>query len=430
MLRVALGGSHIPGVVRPGFTRSWSVLVVDDMYEACNAESMTVETSPDSDGTVVVDIEQHGSARRMVITVKRDVPMWFSSFELSLTASVAGRIVLPLTLGPIAIAQTLSRPLTVASWSRKIAITSILRMVDGSANSLDAPTHRIFEAQAASSTIASATWDPGVVLAAHVASAWADGTLMAEEHTRDAAAHHIRCVELGCGVDIAGLALAAAARETDARVALTDGSRDACALARQNARQNGLSAVVRTEELIWGCDVSAVCSAVGGRPNLILAADIIYRHETFGPLVRTLAALCDASRSASEPPPVVLLAYRPRVDDAHFWHLLLEEFSLETIMPSTRHRPKDTPTGVHRAPAACDPLSDPLSATSTASGTRIYRLHRRSCREPSACRICRGRGLLAPHVGAPAASSSKLREVCSLAREQPRRREVSSVGSQ
>ena len=54
-----------------------------------------------------------------------------------------------------------------------------------------------------------------------------------------------------------------------ARVALTDGSPDACALARHNAQQNGLSTRVSAEELTWGGDVKAACAAIGGSPNLM-----------------------------------------------------------------------------------------------------------------------------------------------------------------
>ena len=163
------------------------------------------------------------------------------------------------------------------------------------------PKLRVHEAQASTSTIASATWDPGVLLAAYLSHTWHAGTLLrslgdAEEvgvasgggglvaatggltasadgsiangllHDGAHDGAPLRCVELGCGVGIAGLALAAAAAGR-VRLALTDGDASACALAKRNATANGLGGCATTHELRWGGSVTEVCEAMGGRSD-------------------------------------------------------------------------------------------------------------------------------------------------------------------
>ena len=328
------------------------------------------------------------------------------------------------------------------------------------------------EAQASTSTIASATWDPGVLLAAYLSHTWHAGTLLrslgdaeevgvasggvglvaatgglkasadgsiADGLLRDGAP--LRCVELGCGVGIAGLALAAAAAGR-VRLALTDGDANAVALAKRNATVNGLGGCATTHELRWGGSVTEVCEAMGGRPHVILMADVIYRHETFRPLVQTLASLCDApsspnsgtnTRRTERGAPLVLLAYRPRVDDGHFWHLLREEFAVEALQaPEALRSPDAASASASATAAATAPARHSITAgnggakgggngavSARGSGgrgggsddaeaglsptvqTRIFRLRRRAVRVPTSCRDCCLRAAVHARMGIP-----------------------------
>jgi len=334
----------------------------------------------------------------------------------------------------------------------------------------------VHEAQASTSTIASATWDPGVLLAAYLSHTWHAGTLLrslgdAEEvgvasgggglvaatggltasadgsiangllHDGAHDGAPLRCVELGCGVGIAGLALAAAAAGR-VRLALTDGDASACALAKRNATANGLGGCATTHELRWGGSVTEVCEAMGGRPHVILMADVIYRHETFRPLVQTLASLCDApsspnsgtnTRRTERGAPLVLLAYRPRVDDGHFWHLLREEFAVEALQAPEALRSPDAASASASATAtATAPARHSITAgnggakgggngavSARGSGgrgggsddaeaglsptvqTRIFRLRRRAVRVPTSCRDCCLRAAVHARMGIP-----------------------------
>ena len=384
LCRVALCGSSCPAVVRPGFSRSWGILAVDDMYSSLTPDTLEVAIRPSSaEGCILAEIVD---GARLSLKVQIHTPPWLSNFEIDLRCAISGRIVLPLTVGPISVATTLPRPLPVAAWSREIAL-SLGRLT------CELPTLRVFEAQGAYSTIASATWDPGVLLAAYIAHAWTNRSLFRRQHEYCSAP--VRCVELGSGVGIAGLALAAAAPCT--RVALTDGAPAAVELAKRNVRENGLGTSAVASELAWGSDIADVCSMIGGPPNLVLAADVIYRHETFAPLVRSLAALCDAGRGdagsdGDAEPAEALLSYRPRVDDAHFWHLLLEEFSVAAVMaPQALGRSGPLEPGVCELASAtgeCGTDTGGGAAPSSTQQTRIYRLHRRAKRVPTTCRVC------------------------------------------
>ena len=278
LLRVVLCGSSIPAAVRPGFSRSWGILAVDDMYASVTPDSIEVRVLlPDGsrelvDGTVMAEIE---GGDRLSIRVSLQAPSWLT-FEVELLAKQRGRVVLPLTVGPIEVVHTLPRPLLGAQWSRQIALSLGCAAVASDMDDVGSrPKLRVHEAQASTSTIASATWDPGVLLAAYLSHTWHAGTLLrslgdaeevgvasggvglvaatgglkasadgsiADGLLRDGAP--LRCVELGCGVGIAGLALAAAAAGR-VRLALTDGDANAVALAKRNATANALEAVRR-----------------------------------------------------------------------------------------------------------------------------------------------------------------------------------------
>ena len=473
LLRVVLCGSSIPAAVRPGFSRSWGILAVDDMYASVTPDSIEVRVLlPDGsrelvDGTVMAEIE---GGDRLSIRVSLQAPSWLT-FEVELLAKQRGRVVLPLTVGPIEVVHTLPRPLLGAQWSRQIALSLGCAAVASDMDDVGSrPKLRVHEAQASTSTIASATWDPGVLLAAYLSHTWHAGTLLrslgdAEEVgvasggvglvaatgglkanadgsianglLRDGAP--LRCVELGCGVGIAGLALAAAAAGR-VRLALTDGDANAVALAKRNATVNGLGGCATTHELRWGGSVTEVCEAMGGRPHVILMADVIYRHETFRPLVQTIAGLCDApsspnsgtgTRRTERGAPLVLLSYRPRVDDGHFWHLLREEFAVEALQAPEALRGPDaasasataTATASARRAVTADNGGAKVGGNGAVSArgsggrggggddaeagllptaqTRIFRLRRRAVRVPTNCRDCCLRAAVHARMGIP-----------------------------
>lgn len=473
LLRVVLCGSSIPAAVRPGFSRSWGILAVDDMYASVTPDSIEVRVLlPDGsrelvDGTVMAEIE---GGDRLSIRVSLQAPSWLT-FEVELLAKQRGRVVLPLTVGPIEVVHTLPRPLLGAQWSRQIALSLGCAAAASDMDDVGSrPKLRVHEAQASTSTIASATWDPGVLLAAYLSHTWHAGTLLrslgdaeevgvasggvglvaatgglkasadgsiADGLLRDGAP--LRCVELGCGVGIAGLALAAAAAGR-VRLALTDGDANAVALAKRNATVNGLGGCATTHELRWGGSVTEVCEAMGGRPHVILMADVIYRHETFRPLVQTIAGLCDApsspnsgtgTRRTERGAPLVLLSYRPRVDDGHFWHLLREEFAVEALQAPEALRGPDaasasataTATASARRAVTADNGGAKVGGNGAVSArgsggrggggddaeagllptaqTRIFRLRRRAVRVPTSCRDCCLRAAVHARMGIP-----------------------------
>ena len=473
LLRVVLCGSSIPAAVRPGFSRSWGILAVDDMYASVTPDSIEVRVLlPDGsrelvDGTVMAEIE---GGDRLSIRVSLQAPSWLT-FEVELLAKQRGRVVLPLTVGPIEVVHTLPRPLLGAQWSRQIALSLGCAAAASDMDDVGSrPKLRVHEAQASTSTIASATWDPGVLLAAYLSHTWHAGTLLrslgdaeevgvasggvglvaatgglkasadgsiADGLLRDGAP--LRCVELGCGVGIAGLALAAAAAGR-VRLALTDGDANAVALAKRNATVNGLGGCATTHELRWGGSVTEVCEAMGGRPHVILMADVIYRHETFRPLVQTIAGLCDApsspnsgtgTRRTERGAPLVLLSYRPRVDDGHFWHLLREEFAVEALQAPEALRGPDaasasataTATASARRAVTADNGGAKVGGNGAVSArgsggrgggdddaeagllptaqTRNFRLRRRAVRVPTNCRDCCLRAAVHARMGIP-----------------------------
>uniref|UniRef100_A0A7S2ILR8 Calmodulin-lysine N-methyltransferase n=1 Tax=Haptolina brevifila TaxID=156173 RepID=A0A7S2ILR8_9EUKA len=219
LLRVVLCGSSCPGVVRPGFLRTWGVQVVSDMF--ADEEPDTLEAAVRC-GHLHTHSSVHAEVTgdRLRIHVPLQPPRGLACFHVELTATVHGRIVLPLTIGPIAVALTLPRPLPPASWSREIPLSFAWSSAGSS------PTLRIAEAQTSTAIIASATWDPGVLLALYLAHAWDAGVLRAQAMDNS---QPLRVIELGCGVGVAGLALAAAGRDK-VRITLTDGDASACTL--------------------------------------------------------------------------------------------------------------------------------------------------------------------------------------------------------
>lgn len=425
VLRLTLCGSAFPAVVREGFCRSWRVAVVTDMWEEVAAASVSATIRARPCGAAVTATLD---GQRLTVSVQR--APHHAAFDLLLEAEVPGcALVLPLEVGPIEILEYLPKPMPMAEWSRVIPLRP-------------SATVRVHEAQDCNSVIASSTWDPGVVLATWLAeqaeaaaSGEAAGDLgrVLQDHTQP-----LRCIEVGAGCGVTGLAFAALAHsmrasagiglptceEEDAgprvRVALTDSDPRACALARRNILANGLSKSMTACQLSWGvkADGRAACDAIGGPPHVIIAADVVYREETFGPLVATLAELASIG-TVSQEPPIVLFAYRHRVDDKHFWCKLSEEFDIH-CQPCGSHSRNQSPPPAARSPEAADPTGGNGMDQSTAgysytqqeatsdhkptqrgepaiadgSKVKIFRLVRRPVRKPSGCRTCGQRTVL------------------------------------
>jgi predicted nicotinamide N-methyase len=122
-----------------------------------------------------------------------------------------------------------------------------------------------------------------------------------------------RCIELGCGLGLAGIAAARAG----ARVLLTDYERDALLFARYNAVRNGGRSLVSVHLMDWREPVLRHCF------DLVLGADILYerRHalpllEAFDQLLKPGGAvvLADPGRASAED---FLVAARSRGYEIH-----------------------------------------------------------------------------------------------------------------
>ena len=426
LLRVTLAGFVVPSHVRPGFSRTWGISVVSDMWatydEAISDINASVITKPPcawSSSAVTCEVLD---GQRLRLEVALDAPTTPAlTFELVLEAKVhCGRVVLPLHLGPVAVVASLPRPNRAAAWARVLPLRSVT-----------APL-RIHEAQDCNSTIASSTWDPGVLLAAYLSSrANTQHLLRAAAPEDEMMDEPLRVVEVGCGCGVAGLALAAARPQT--RAVLTDGDAAACALAAQNVKDNGLEGRVGASVLRWKVggndrkELTALCAGLGGPPQLVLAADVVYLPSTFEALVGTLTALCDLGARGSHAnsrgqAADVLFAYRPRIEgDVHFFHLLLEEFDATLVVPASEAAALlRAAFGARQASeGADDDLAGDLvgkgehqivtgglagygsdgiphmmasastsSPSSTGAPCMIYRLRRREDRLPTQCKTC------------------------------------------
>ena len=393
---------------------------------------------------------EFGPTRLILRVANRQPPAGGFRFNVQIEAAVPGRACLPLHIGPIAVADRLPHPVRPAPWSRIVPMRG-----------LKVPL-RIHEAQDATSVIASSTWDPGVLMAAYLVTEVLKGPEGAVSDTPPTTlarlrelsqGEKLRCVEVGCGCGIAGLALAAACGNS--QVLVTDGDARACALAKMNALENGLASHVDARELWWseraGAEVERACEAIGGPPHLIVAADVVYREESFGALVATLAMLSDSGRGGSRAhaPADVLFAYRPRVEDSHFFHMLGEEFEITRIVA-----PAESATLLHAAiTASLEHAAEPAAessaelATSNSSGfddsqaavrggvrhtvvsepptitqgvgagndactaapCMIYHLTRREVRLPSKCDICAQRRAVAASAKVAIAAAAHCR---------------------
>jgi predicted nicotinamide N-methyase len=142
------------------------------------------------------------------------------------------------------------------------------------------------------------------------AELWASGETLAQEVAqRDVAG--LRIVELGCGLALPSLAAASGG----AHVLATDWSPDAIALARENARGNGLE--LETAIVRWSEPNALVERAPW---DLVLAADVLYERRNVDELLALLPQLGSA----------VLLADPGRPHAKAFFERAAEQWTIET----------------------------------------------------------------------------------------------------
>ena len=169
-------------------------------------------------------------------------------------------------------------------------------------------------------------WDSGLALVG-----WLDELLATA--TPEAPAVATRCIELGSGVGVGGLAAAALGGGRLA-VVLTD-LPEATALLRLNARANdgALAPPPRVAPLAWG-DADAARAVLddafgaGAAPDLVLCSDVVYDPEAYAPLLTTLCALA----RAATPPPRVWMGHRSRHPQEHeFWAAASASFDVQVL---------------------------------------------------------------------------------------------------
>ena len=98
---------------RPGFYRTWGVQVVSDMFDEEGFDHLQVVVRCGA-CTDAIGVEAELVGARLHIHVPTQPPLALSSFHVELAATSQGRIVLPLSIGPIRVASTLPRPLPLA----------------------------------------------------------------------------------------------------------------------------------------------------------------------------------------------------------------------------------------------------------------------------------------------------------------------------
>jgi predicted nicotinamide N-methyase len=145
-------------------------------------------------------------------------------------------------------------------------------------------------------------WAP---VAPYWAVLWRSGVALARELEGEGLGG-LRVVEVGCGLAVPSIAAARAG----ASVLATDVSREALALAKRNARSNGVR--IETAAVDWADPGAATGPAPGAvrlagryRFDLVLAADVLYERSAVAPLLSLLprlapeALLADPGRPAA-----------------------------------------------------------------------------------------------------------------------------------
>jgi predicted nicotinamide N-methyase len=129
-----------------------------------------------------------------------------------------------------------------------------------------------------------------------------------------------RCVlELGAGTGVVGLGVGALGAS---QVIITD-MPAVCPLIDRNIRLSQLSSVCKSAPLVWGEDVPDNL-----KPDVVIAADVVYEPECFHALATTFVTLCSRVRDC-----VGYLAYRPRHPDGQlFFDELSAHFVCEPLV--------------------------------------------------------------------------------------------------
>ncbi len=206
----------------------------------------------------------------------------------------------------------------------------------------------------------------------YCARVWVSGLVFARWVTHHRHALRLdgaHAIELGAGVGISGLAAAVCG----ARVLLTDVA-DALPLLDANARANAplCAHTPRVGELCWGGEAAHVHDAMarawgGARPDIVLASDVVYDPEGYGPLLATLRVLgggCDVR---------LIVAHRSRhPDEAHFWEAAAKHFEVRVLLGAP-FLPLGASAGA-RAFGATDEAAAPAPAPAGSADVRVLEL--------------------------------------------------------
>jgi hypothetical protein len=84
-------------------------------------------------------------------------------------------------------------------------------------------------------------------------------------------------------------------------------------IARNAGRIAAAGGAAAARELTWGVTRAAELDAKWAEPDLVVAADVVYRRELFQPLLRALADLCAPSLA----PPSALFQHAGAVKRTH-----------------------------------------------------------------------------------------------------------------
>ncbi len=151
-----------------------------------------------------------------------------------------------------------------------------------------------------------------------------------------------RVLELGAGTGVVGLAAAALGA---ARVVLTD-QEAVTPMLEQNIALNQLhvEASAVAQPLMWGdaAQLQDALAALGGAPDVVLAADCVYQRAALPALVQTISSLLSVQRGgggggggvAGQQPPVVLVAVEERpggVVEEFLGYLRVVDIAHETV---------------------------------------------------------------------------------------------------